>query len=63
MFPSSDPLTSDEGFILQDLGQKNKEMIHVMEKMIKQIGNVEVDGEVYIHTPDQDDVASMKGKR
>ena len=38
-------------------------MIHVMEKMIKQIGNVEVDGEVYIHTPDQDDVASMKGKR
>merc|ERR1719342_1937603 len=36
------------------IDQKNKEMI-------KQIGNVEVDGEVYIHTPDQDDVASMKG--
>ena len=45
------------------IDQKNKEMINVMEKMIKQIGNVEVDGEVYIHTPDQEDAASMKGKR
>ena len=45
------------------IDQKNKEMIHVMEKMIKQIGNVEIDGEVYIHTPDPDDAASLKGKR
>ena len=43
------------------IDQKNKEMIHVMEKMIKQIGNVEIDGEVYIHTPDPDDAASLKG--
>ena len=44
------------------IDQKNKEMIHVMEKMIKQIGNVEIDGEVYIHTPDPDDAASLKGR-
>ena len=45
------------------IDQKNKEMIHVMEKMIKQIGNVEIDGEVYIHTPDPDDAASLKGTK
>jgi len=43
------------------IDQKNKDMIQVMEKMVKQLGNVEVDGEVYIHTPDMDDAANLKG--
>lgn len=41
---------------------KNKEMIAVMEKMIKQLGSVELDGEVYIHaSKEQEDAANLKG--
>jgi len=29
--------------------------------MIKQLGNVEMEGEVYIHTPDMEDAANLKG--
>lgn len=43
------------------IDQKNKEMIQVMEKMIKSLGTLEGDGEVYIHTPDNDDAANLKG--
>ena len=43
------------------IDQKNKDMIQVMEKMIKQLGNVEMEGEVYIHTPDMEDAANLKG--
>ena len=44
------------------IDQKNKEMIQVMEKMIKTLGAAEVDGEVYIHTPDSEDAADLKSK-
>jgi len=43
------------------IDQKNKEMIQVMEKMIKSLGNLDVDGEVYIHSPDTEEAANLKG--
>lgn len=44
------------------IDQKNKEMIQVMEKMIKTLGAADVDGDVYIHTPDSEDAADLKSK-
>ena len=44
------------------IDQKNKEMIQVMEKMIKTLGAADVDGDMYIHTPDTEDAADLKSK-
>merc|ERR1719158_244646 len=40
--------------------EKNSEMISTVEKLIKSLDK-DIDGEMYIHTPDFDDVASNKG--
>ena len=42
---------------------KNREMITAVKSIIEQIGSIEKEGEVYIHTSDSDDAASVKGRR
>eukprot|EP00092_Neocalanus_flemingeri_P056632 GFUD01067161.1.p1 GENE.GFUD01067161.1~~GFUD01067161.1.p1 ORF type:complete len:237 (+),score=61.58 GFUD01067161.1:46-756(+) len=43
------------------IDQKNKEMITAVESMVMKLGSVDLDGEIYIHSPDSDDAASLKG--
>jgi len=43
------------------INNKNKEMIAAVESIVMKIGSVDLDGEIYIHSPDSDDAASLKG--
>jgi len=43
------------------IDKKNKEMIVAVESIVRKLGSVDLDGEVYIHSPDSDDAASLKG--
>lgn len=40
---------------------KNREMISAVENIVMKLGSVDLDGEIYIHSPDSDDAASLKG--
>jgi len=40
---------------------KNKEMISAVENIVMKLGSVDLDGEIYIHSPESDDAASLKG--
>jgi len=42
------------------IDKKNKEMIAAVESIVMKLGSVDLDGEVYIHSPDSDDAASLK---
>ena len=42
---------------------KNKEMISAVENIVMKLGSVDLDGEIYIHSPESDDAASLKGKK
>ena len=41
---------------------KNREMISAVENIVMKLGSVDLDGEIYIHSPDSDDAASLKGR-
>ena len=41
---------------------KNREMISAVKSIIEQIGNVEKEGEIYIHAVEADDPALVKGR-
>jgi len=43
------------------IDKKNKEMIAAVESIVMKLGSVDLDGEIYIHSPDSDDAASLKG--
>jgi len=43
------------------IDKKNKEMIAAVESIVKKLGSVDLDGEIYIHSPDSEDAASLKG--
>jgi len=43
------------------IDKKNKEMITAVENIVMKIGSVDLDGEIYIHSPESDDAASLKG--
>jgi len=42
------------------IDKKNKEMIAAVESIVMKLGSVDLDGEIYIHSPDSDDAASLK---
>jgi len=43
------------------IDKKNKEMIAAVESIVMKLGSVDLDGEIYIHSPDSEDAASLKG--
>ena len=44
------------------IDKKNREMISAVKNIIEQVGSVEKEGEIYIHSSDSEDAASLKGK-
>ena len=44
------------------IDKKNREMITAVKNIIEQVGSVEKEGEIYIHSSDSEDAASLKGK-
>jgi len=43
------------------IDKKNREMITAVKNIIEQVGSVEKEGEIYIHSSDSEDAASLKG--
>ena len=44
------------------IDKKNKEMIAAVESIVKKLGSADLEGEMYIHSEDFEDAASVKGK-
>ena len=43
------------------IDKKNREMITAVKSIIQQVGNIEAEGEMYIHSSDPEDTADVKG--